>query len=277
MSERIKACFDAPEPSDDLRRRIQALPLRKKGFPPPMQLKIFTGVATAVVLCGFWAVRNRPTVPHEPIPTTHQEPLHQPLTNTVGERMFRIYDYGWNRYGEFYLLYTAGKLPKDAWITDEKGTNTYRDTSITTQDWRLSAVTSDAHMVTPADGDLPSQLICHLPIRPPIGMTPGQVPPGRIAPDGCKFEAAVLRFPRKPTAERPECFLMFTAPPRNYHAPELLSFVRKIAPSHSPWPTVTLRLASGPSTLAENEHIPAAWERYGIDVAETTRQLEGAR
>ena len=276
MSEHLKACFDSPEPSDDLRQRVRALSTRPKGHKPPMQLKIFTSVATAVVLCGFWVTRNRPTVRQEATPAPRHEMPHL-LANTVGERMFRIYDYGWNAYGEVYLLYTAGKFAEDAWIKDGQGKKVYRDTSVTTQDWLLSAVTASSHMRTPAEGNIHSQMILHLPIYFPNDLAPGQVPPQRIAPDGFKYEAAVLRFSRKPLSEKPECFLMFTAPPKNYHTPELSSIVLKMQRkgiSRDNWPRVGLRLGAWTGTLSGKERIPAAWEKYGVDVAEATRQLE---
>lgn len=277
MSERLKACFDSPEPSDDLRRRVRALPSPKKGIPPPMQLKIFGGVATAVVLCGFCAVRTWPIVRQRTIPAP-QTALLQPLTNTVGERLFTVYDYGWNAYGEFYLLYTAGKLPKDAWITNSQGKSIYQDTPTTTQDWILSALTSDQHMYTLEDGEIPSQVIFPLPMHLPVGSAIGTVPPQRVAPDGCKYEAALFKFRKKPTTSSLECILTFTAPRRNYHSPELLSIAQNIAQrqrdSGGNWPTLKLRLGRGSSTQRETERVPARWEQYGINVTEAVRQLE---
>ena len=263
MSERIKACFDTPEPSDNLRQRITVLPSQKKGFPPPMQLKIFTGIATAVVLCGFWAVRHHPLPPHATTLATHTGRNSPPFEVKLGFRTFRIYDYYQNAHGELCLLYTAGKLPADAWITDKDGKEVYRDSSVTTQDWLVSASTQ---------GKMYS-LLTHLPMMQSADLRPGQVPLERVAPDGCKYEAAVLRFSSVAVKPGSTFHVSFTAPEHNNHGEELLSVMRNKDYARGWWKTETIKLMM-PQDKDLCERVPPAWQGCGVDAEEAVRQLE---
>jgi hypothetical protein len=263
MSERIKACFESPEPSDDLRRRVRTLPQKQKGIPPPMQLKIFTGVATAVVLCGFWAVRHHAVPVHTPTLAQGSVKNHALIKVKVGFRTFCVYDYYLNTQGELCLLYTAGKLPADAWITDKNGKETYSDSSITTQDWLVSASTQ---------GKMYSSLR-HLPMTQSADLRPGEVSLERVAPDGSKYEAAVLRFSSLRLKPGALCYLSFTAPEHNNHGEELASVMRNKDYARGWWKTESIPLRL-PEDEDRRERVPAAWRGCGVNVAAAIQQLE---
>lgn len=270
MSERIKACFDeAPEPSDDLRRRVRQLSVRKRKTPVPMRLKIFTGIATAVVLCGVFATRSGLYKPQAfQRPASPVSVVAVP-TFQVGERRFQVWDYHWSKQGELSLIYTAGKLPADAWVTSADGRTQYADSSVTTQDWGVQAHPEGVAL----------QTTVHLPMHQPADLAPGQVPVERISSTtGYKFEAVTFRFAEPSRAHLPAVRLTFSAPPRNYHGSELLEYVKNTKASQSrAWESKSGLL---PRSLEQDqkspgERIPKSWARqYGVNVDEATRQLE---
>jgi hypothetical protein len=267
MSERIKACFDSPKPSDDLRRRVRTLPTRPKGHKPPMQLRLFTGVALAIIFSGFWLTRERPTA----FPANMQKlPIALP-TLRVGERSVHIYAQHWNSQGELCLIYTAGKKPGDAWIRDKDGVLVYQDTSVTTQDWEMAVVNPR--------GAAPSATV-HLPMSTPIDLPEGTVPTARLAPDGCKYEAIAFHFAE--TARFPGQLYKVTisATTEDFHGEKLVEVVRRKweEPRHGKWQEPSSSASMGLESQRDNpvigERIPASWTKYGVNVAEAIRQLE---
>lgn len=149
MSERFKACFDSPEPSDALRRRVRTLPTRPKGHKPPMQLRIFTGVATAVIVGGFYLTnlarlsRERALLDFENLPTGFSFRSESPIipmlsspmrtaeaswkTPEESKQALHIYDFCRNPRGQVLLLIGTTHTP-------QRGQPTWSN------DWELTLV-----------------------------------------------------------------------------------------------------------------------------------------
>jgi hypothetical protein len=286
MSKRIKACFDAPTPSEDLRQRVQTIAAqspkqqKQKGVPAPMPLKIYSGLIATIIIGGLYINYLHPLhervslqAPEKTIEKsiektmlTQNTPMSYPKDMPIGDRVFRLYSVHENDKGEVMFVYTMGKTPDDALCPYKDGTMRVLDSSKRTQDWMIQAKNDalEHHKVA-----------VHIPFAGNYGVDT-KIRPERVAPDGCKYEAIAFRLNQKTNAKpTKKCYLAVHCAPKNLHGSNLrnLSTDPKITVV---WyhQTLNFALSFEHQEYAPSERVPAAWAKYGVDVAEATRQLE---
>jgi hypothetical protein len=297
MSKRIKACFDTPTPSEDLRQRVQTLAAQStkqqkhKGMPTPMPLKIYTGFVATIIIGGLYINHLHPF--HQVAPkqstykqSTYKQATHKHVTDKnaplaadiknaiskrIGNRNFCIYAGYENDNNEIMLIYSTGKKPEDALYPDKNNILRVLDSSIRTQDWKI-IVRNSPNLIA----------VAHLPFQGNFGID-RKIIPERISPDGCKYEAIAFKFSKKPYANS---LFTFSCVAKNLHGQALWEGVKQTRLGNPP-PQASDTMDFTPLSLSAynlldhqnnpSERVPAAWAKYGLDIAEATRQLEQIR
>jgi hypothetical protein len=269
MSKRIKACFDTPTPSEALRQRVQTMASqsrnqqKQKGTPAPMPLKIYSSLIATIIIGGLCINHLHPPRSNKQLLVVDKSATAQDLPHseamTVGDRVLRIYSVHQNDKGEVMMIYTAGKKPEDALAI--YGNVKVLDSSHYTPDWTLIAKN---------DRNEPWKAIYWLPFKGRYGID-RQIVPERIAPDGSKYESIAFKFSGKPSKK---CHFTFKCEFKNVHSPELWDkeWQRRKGKPH-PQAIIHFTKSLDRQKYSPSERVPAAWAKYGIDVATAITQL----
>ncbi|MBB6054003.1 hypothetical protein [Armatimonas rosea] len=220
-----------------------------------MQLRIFTGIALAMVLGGV--IINRTHHQETGLLHRHREVYGMPM----GKRKVTIYTVHQNAHGEILVIYSAGKTPDDALVPDANGVLRVMDSSTRTQDWQFVFYDNQKRE---------ANTTVHLPFRGHWGVDT-KIVPERIAPDGTKYEAIAFRLDGPPQLRYD---VEFRCIDENLHGEVLRKAAQQGYDKASHAYTSSMVWYQETPDSWSTERVPAAWTKYGVDVAEATRQLE---
>lgn len=254
MSEQMKAALPTEDPSEALAWRVAALANKPRPSQLPQRLA-FAG-ALLVLVGGFWMNRPKPSKVTTQTTAASAAPLQVRYENQLPGRTFRVYDICRNPQGDILLLYTFGKTPEDALISDG------------TQDWRLS-LSYQKNIYAQTETPIP------------FVATRRAISPNRVSPGGDKFEAICFSGLVDIKNNQP-LELMVAFARENLHGAALRAAA--VQSQKQGWPLFNLKLALTGQyrenyaahlwIRTTNELVPQAWATAGVNVPLAIQQIQ---